>query len=259
MQVPAFDRCLCIRESFKNSPIPSEATELIIKSWREGTRKQYNAAWKQWYLWCVKRNCSPFYSTQEKVIAYMHSLFQDGKSHSVLNTHKSMLLQTLPFFGNSWCHRDTSVSSRYMKGVFNSLLPRPRYGFTWDISTVLKYLKTLYPLNSLCLKLLTFKTVALVALSTAPRPQTLVSLDLDMMKKEKNQLFFLFPVLLKTSSCKKKSSVFKIKHFQDERLCAMHTVLFYIEKTRSIRKSNKLFVSYVTFDKVTTSTIARWL
>ena len=39
----------------------------------------------------------------------------------------------------------------------------------------------------------------------------------------------------------------------------MHTVLFYIEKTRSIRKSNKLFVSYVTFDKVTTSTIARWL
>ena len=53
-------------------------------------------------------------------------------------------------------------------------------------------------LNSLCLKLLTFKTVALVALSTAPRAQTLVSLDLDLMKKEKNQLFFLFPVLLKT-------------------------------------------------------------
>ena len=39
----------------------------------------------------------------------------------------------------------------------------------------------------------------------------------------------------------------------------MHTVLFYIEKTRSIRKSSKLFVSYVSYDKVTTSTIARWL
>ena len=124
----------------------------------------------------------------------MHSLFQDGKSHSVLNTHKSMLLQTLPFFGNSWCHRDTSVISRYMKGVFNSVLPKPRYGFTWDISTVLKYAKTLYPLNSLCLKLLTLKTVVLVALSTAPRAQTLVSLHRYDEKREKPTVFS-FPCL----------------------------------------------------------------
>jgi hypothetical protein len=39
----------------------------------------------------------------------------------------------------------------------------------------------------------------------------------------------------------------------------MHTLLYYIKATKVLRKSRQLLISYVTFEKVTTSTVARWL
>ena len=51
----------------------------------------------------------------------------------------------------------------------------------------------------------------------------------------------------------------QIHHFKEENLCAMHTVLSYLDRTKSIRKSHQFFISYVTYKSVTSSTIARWL
>ena len=114
-----------------------------------------------------------------------------------------------------------------MKGVYFERRPNPRYIFTWDVSCVLKYLSTLFPLCRLSLKMLTFKVVALVALAAAPRAQTLVSMDIDHMWKRENQVIFNFPHLLKTSR-NGHSYVLKIDHYKEENLCAMHTLLHYI-------------------------------
>lgn len=145
-----------------------------------------------------------------------------------------------------------------MRGVFNVKPPVPKYCFTWDVSLVLNFLKTLYPLEKLTLKLLTFKVTALLALACAPRAQTLVSMNLDYMKVKDNEILFIFPNLLKTSK-QGKSFQLCLEHFIDEKLCVMHTVLFYIKLTESTRKCRRLLISYVTFDSVSSSTIARWL
>lgn len=168
-----------------------------------------------------------------------------------------MLLQTLPFFGNTWI-KDHNLISRFMRSVFVHKPNKPRYKLTWDVSVVLKYLKTLFPLHRLSLKMLTFKTVALLALANAPRAQTLVSLDLDNMVNSDYYVLFGFTNLLKTSRVGN-SFTLKVEHFQDESLCAMHTLLRYIYITKQVRLSRKVFVSFVTFRNVTTSTIARWL
>lgn len=191
------------------------------------------------------------------MVSYLAFLSNNNKSYSVLNTHKSMLVQTLPFFGNSWC-ANTFLINRFLKGIFNRAPPLPRYQFTWDVSIVLRFLSTLYPLNTLSLKLLTFKTVALVALATAARAQTLVSMDVGFMKHSDDKLTFCFPNLLKTSR-KGKAYVIILEPFTDKRICVFSTVLFYIDKLKDQRRSSKLFVSYVTYEQVTTSTIARWL
>ena len=86
-----------------------------------------------------------------------------------------------------------------MKGVYFERKPNPRYMFTWDVSCVLKYLSTLVHLSKLSLKMLTFKVVALIALATAPRAQTLVSMDIDHMLMKENLVIFTFLHLLKTS------------------------------------------------------------
>ena len=177
----------------------------------------------------------------------------------MLNTHKAMLLQTLPFFGNVWCGNIVLIP-KFMKGVFHSNPPKPRYKFTWDVTKVLDFLKTLYPLKHLSLKMLTLKTVALIALCCAPRAQTLVSMDLRNMFCDEYQATFYFPELLKTSrSSRSNTFCLKLEHFEEEPLCVFHTLLYYVRKTRKLRKTTQLFVSYVTYDVISTSTIARWL
>lgn len=209
--------------------------------------------------WNSVRNSSAFKTTEMTVIQYLYYLNKLGKGYSAINSHKSMLTQTLPFFGNAWCNNGGCVLiSRFMKGVFYSTPPKPRYTVTWDVSSVLRYLSSLYPLENLSLKLLTFKTVALIALATAPRAQTLVALDIGFMVKENFAFKFMFPQFLKNSR-QGHDFLLKVEHFHKEELCPFHTLIRYINVTKKHRKSDKLFISYVTFKSVTTSTVARWL
>lgn len=155
-----------------------------------------------WYFWCLQRSFNPIYASEFLIVRYPDSLHSDNKPYSVLNTHKSMLLQTLPFLHpmNDWCN-NCPIISRYMKGVFISAPPKPRYVFTWDVSVVFNYLKTLYPVESLSLKHLTFKTNAFITLASAPRAQTLVSIDLNYMTKTCNCISSCFPNIPKNISC----------------------------------------------------------
>lgn len=145
-----------------------------------------------------------------------------------------------------------------MKSVFFNKPPRPKYVVIWDVTVVLKYLRSLMPLSRLSLKMLTFKTIALVALATAPRAQTLVNMKLCNMLKEQQAVVFVFSDVMKTSRVGHSFSL-KIEHFKDEPICALHTLYAYIEATEKLRQSDYVFVSYVTGKKVTTSTVARWL
>ena len=46
-----------------------------------------------------------------------------------------------------------------MKGIYEFIKRKPKYNQIWDVSQVLDYLKTLYPLEKLSLKELMQKTV----------------------------------------------------------------------------------------------------
>jgi hypothetical protein len=70
---------------------------------------------------------------------------------------------------------------------------------TWDVSVVLTFLFTLYPLSELSLKLLTYKLIALIALTTAARAQTILALDINYMSKFFDKYVFQIQQFLKTS------------------------------------------------------------
>ena len=86
-----------------------------------------------------------------------------------------------------------------MKGLFNKIQPVPRYHSMWNVDYVIQFLRTLYPLENLSIKMLTFKTVTLVALAVAPHAQTLVSMNIDLMRVEEDKIIFVFENMLKTS------------------------------------------------------------
>ena len=79
-----------------------------------------------------------------------------------------------------------------MKGIYFWRKPVPRYIFTWDVSCVLKYLSSLFPLESLSLKLFTMKVTALITLAAAPRAQTLVSVNIGQYGDKAVSVSFLF-------------------------------------------------------------------
>jgi hypothetical protein len=49
-----------------------------------------------------------------------------------VNTHKAMLLQTLPFFGVLWIKKSVLIS-KLLKGYFNIKPVKPRIMTTWDV------------------------------------------------------------------------------------------------------------------------------
>ncbi|XP_063405979.1 uncharacterized protein LOC134689942 [Mytilus trossulus] len=121
-----------------------------------------------------------------------------GKSYSVINTHKSAISQTLSLCDNEMISCST-VISRFMKGIYVNNPPKPKYTFTWDVSIVLRFLKTFWPLEELSLKNLTLKLVALLALSTAQRVQTLNCLKLSLLTDFGDYVVFTIDELTKTS------------------------------------------------------------
>lgn len=87
---------------------------------------------------------------------------------------------------------------RFMRGVFIAKRPKPKYTMIWDVGKVLDYLKSLYPLENLDIKTLTLKTVSLIALTTAQRVQTLVSLKFNQMADHGEYVVFTIDELQKT-------------------------------------------------------------
>jgi site-specific recombinase XerD len=145
-----------------------------------------------------------------------------------------------------------------MKGVFLAKKPKPKYSTTWDVGKVLDYLKSLYPLEELDLKNLTLKTASLIALTTAQRVQTLVSLKINQMADHGEYVMFMIYELQKTSRPGHEVQV-KISSFPDKRCCVLHTLRQYLKATKEKRKSDKLLISFKAFNEISTSTVACWL
>ena len=179
-------------------------------------------------------------------------------SYSVINTHKSMLVQTLQFFGVEWVKTPTFLS-RLLRGYFNLKPSVPRCIKSWDVSLVLKLLKSWMPLKDLSLKFLTFKLITLVALTTASRAQTLLALDIRHMSIFTDRIVFQVNTLLKTSRPGVPLPKVYLYKYQNPELCVVLTLIEYLKMTSSRRKSSSLFVSHKTFLRVSTSTLARWL
>ena len=87
-----------------------------------------------------------------------------------------------------------------MFSSFYKLRPSfPLYVVTWDVGAVLRYLAKWHLPLALSLKQLTLKTVALIALTSSDRAQTLHALRVDRIATTPQVLEFVIYDVLKTS------------------------------------------------------------
>ena len=165
----------CLRRSYRTEGLSEGVIEILRKSWRTSTETAYSSAWRQWDSWCFERSADPFSAPVNLILEFLFEQFNRGKQYCTINTIRSAISMTHEEADGTRVGQHPLVS-RFLKGVFNSHPPAPRYSVTWDVDVVLSYLKSL-PINSeLSFQALSHKLAMLMALANADRCSDLAAL-----------------------------------------------------------------------------------
>ena len=250
-----------IRTSLLQRDVSHKATEIIMHSWADASLKQYKPYLQTWTQLCSEWKIDPYDPPLTRVLDFLTSLFERGLKYDAINTAKSAISAiTEPKHGLTLGSQP--LISRFMKGVFRSRPPIPRYEATWDVQVVLSHLASFAPVNQLDLKSLTHKLVMLVALVSAQRMQSIHLLDLQLMKTGTDMVEFAFPTHIKQSRPGYKHPSLQLKAYPtDPGLCVVTHLREYIARTQELRGSeSKLLISYIRpHHAVSKDTIARWV
>lgn len=193
------------------------------------------------------------------VIEFLQELFDKGMGYSAINTARSAISSVITLPNNIPLGTHPLVR-RFVKGVYNLRPSIPRYQFTWDVQKVLSFLGTLYPLCSLGLKELTHKLVMLTALVTGQRCQSIHLMDISNMQRTDKTIRFVITNLVKQSRPGKDQPVLILPKYVDNKLCVVHTLDTYLDRTKLLRSNNKLFISTIKpHQEAAKDTISRWV
>ena len=192
-------------------------------------------------------------------LEFLTDLYDSGISYSAINTARSAISSIVICNTKGHTLGANSLVSRFMKGIYELRPSIPRYKTIWDASIVLRFLTTLSPVKFISLKKLSYKTIMLIALVTACRADTLFQLNIDNMITKKSS--FIFNVKMKQSRRGYTTPQIQLDVYPvDRRLCVYTVLKEYLLRTKCLRKSSQLFISYIKpYDPITKSTISRWI
>ena len=119
-------RLACVGKSLKERGISERVSKILLSSWRSSTEKHYQSAWKSFHSWCFEKSEDPISCPVNIVLEFLTDLFDKGLQYRTINTYRSAISMThLPLDGS--LIGSYPLVSRFMKGVFQSRLPYPRY------------------------------------------------------------------------------------------------------------------------------------
>ena len=137
---------------------------------------------------------------------------------------------------------------------------KARYSTFWPVEKLLNFLKTWHPIDSLSLRQLTLKTIALIALSSSDRGQTLHLASVNNMNVSPNKIEFVIRQKLKHTRKILRPTVITCVKSNIEELDVASHVSHYIDLTKDYRDDNgQLFLSWKTKKPVVKQSLARWL
>ena len=248
-----------IRRHLQGHAIPEKAANVIIASWRNSTKKQHGSYLKKWLYFCSERQISNTNPSVSEIVKFLTYLFDSGLGYSAINTARSALSAYFDIVSDKNLTSNVLVK-RFVKGIYQLKPSLPKYNCTWDVKLVLDFLKTLKE-SDILLKFLTVKLVTLLALVTGQRCQTISLLNLNDLDIQANNVKIRIKQLLKQSkSGTHLPEIYIERYANDENLCVINTLKQYIEKTKTIRKSDELLLTtQKPHNPASKSTIAGWI
>ena len=223
-------------------------------------------------MWCGREQNSSSEVSVNSVCKYLLHLFNSktpsGREYT--SSHLNKIRSAISFFAQySVPQLGSKMPVVRLFNYFHKQRPVfPRYRATWDVGQVLRFLAGWHPKESLSLKRLTLKTVALVALTSSDRAQSLHALRVDKAEFTPDGLVFVIDTVLKHSRRGSPATVVKCVEWDAPELNVCDYVLFYMNKTLKYRvrewNRNKidikqLFLSHLTGKPVQRASISRWI
>ena len=211
---------------------------------------------EQWNSFCRGKD-DPLKPSVNTVLAFSTQLYEKGLGYSSINTARSAISSFLNVVGKVNIH-DNGRVSRFMKGVFNDRPALPRYKTTWDVGTVLSYLKSI---QDITLLQVSCRLCILFLLLSAQRCQTLHLIETDDIVLTKTSLVIQPNHILKQTRPGGHLDTIVFKRYdKDNKLCIVHTMKQYLDRTKHLRQGRKLVISTVKpFKAASQSTISRWV
>lgn len=186
-------------------------------------------------------------------------LYDNGLGYTSINSARSAL-STLIGKIEGYDIGSHPLVCRLLKGIANSRPPKAKYQQTWDTNLVLTFCKSLGDNSQLSMIDISLKLIALLALTTGQRVQTLAAIRVSNIKRL-NDGSCEIGIFDKLKTSKPGSStVLQLPKYVDERLCVVRALDQYLFTTEKHRECDALFLSTRRpYTAAARDTISRWL
>ncbi|XP_013930876.1 PREDICTED: uncharacterized protein LOC106556402 [Thamnophis sirtalis] len=156
------------RDPLSKDNLSTKVIRTIQASRRPSTTRIYNATWRSFVTWCSSRGASASSASIPVILDFLQDSVDKGLAPNTLHRQVTALSTILAPEGQPSLGRHPTIRS-FLRGATNlSPLMVHRYP-TWDLNVVLRALvePPFEPLLSASFKQLTFKTVFLIAITSA--------------------------------------------------------------------------------------------
>ena len=229
---------------------------------RTSTESAYPSVWRRQSSRCAQQQADLVSAPLNVILGHLTELYQEGKQYRTINTAQLAISMTQDLV-DSLRVGQHPITIRFLRGIFNSRPPAPKYTTTWDVDRVLIYIHNLPENGQLSLIILSHELAMLIALSNADRCSELASPDLCFRSYWRVGAKFVIPGLTKTRRSGPPKKVLYPSYPEDEKLCPVRTLELYELRTKQLclgsTERSCIFLSGRKPHTVKASTIGYWL
>ncbi|XP_056316727.1 LOW QUALITY PROTEIN: uncharacterized protein LOC130231264 [Danio aesculapii] len=260
--------------------LPREVISTIQSARAPSTRSLYDLKWRVFEDWCTSEGLIPFQCSVRDILCFLQSLLDNGRAFSTIKVYLAAISACHVGFEGVSVGRHPLIC-RFMKGVKRVRPAVKRLVPSWDLSLVLDALTRapFEPLEDIPIKLISLKTALLLALVSAKRVGELHALSvhqacMDFSRDDDRVKLLPNPAFVpKVSDSAYNCSAIELHAFHSpphlsaeesklHTLCPVRALRLYVNRTRSFRRSDQLFVSWATRRKgeaVSSQRLSHWI
>ncbi len=269
-------RLAAVEQSLREKGFSAEVSSRISQPSRQSTLAVYQSKWAVFSAWCGDRETDPLQASSRVVADFLLEKFEKGLAPSTLEGYRTAIAKTLVHLSGVDLGSDKDLSS--LLNNFKLTKPSTRNRCPdWDLSMVLNCLTKapFEPLESIPLKLLTWKCIFLLTLASGKRRSEIHSISFqDIAWTSDKSRVFLKPIpsfLAKTQLASGPPTSFSVPSLgpsvgqdsaEDLLLCPVRCLMCYMKRTKGLRGDRRLlFLSYKKgFKKdIRAGTVSSWI